>query len=61
MRTRTRRPKVQQSDLKITGPALVLPSLPAWELDLIRPVLKKLLRPQEDATTTKEANHGRQD
>jgi hypothetical protein len=59
MRTRTRRPKVQQSDLEITGPTPVLPSIPAWELDLIGPALEKLLRPQEDATTSKEANDGR--
>ena len=60
MRTRTRRPKVQQSDLEITSPTLVQPSIPAWELELIRPALEKLLRPPEDGTTRKEATDGRQ-
>jgi len=57
MRTRTRRPKIQQSDLEITVPTLLLPSIPAWELDLIRPAIGKLLREQPAPATTREANH----
>jgi hypothetical protein len=60
MRTRTRRPKIQQSDLEVTVPTLLLPTIPAWELDLIRPAIEKLLRQQGDPATTMEANHGRQ-
>ena len=49
MSTRTRRPKIQRSDLEVTSTAVDTPGIAAWELELVAEAIEKLLRPQHDA------------
>jgi hypothetical protein len=54
MPTRTRRPKVKQEVLHVTG-SLPLPAyVPVWEQDLVRPALERLLFPTADAAAQPE-------
>lgn len=55
MNSRTRRPKIQRTDLIVTCPEFGTLEIAAWELDLVAEAIETLLHPQHDPALRKEA------